>query len=128
LKDGLRATAINYGSVQARNNVTPIKNNSHSKNNIIPKHQIFRFTVRIAHARYKDASLSSTTNHVYNEGWSIGINRNISLDYDELKNALRGSMQAKLLPYFGTMTKPTGKGHWLMAQNHLNTTPARPYL
>jgi hypothetical protein len=113
--------------IAARNGVSTIRTTTGARNTV-PIHQIFRFSVRIAHARYLDASLTGTKYTTYNEGWTVGINRNATVGYDDLKRTLRSSYQAKCIPFFEKMTQPEGTGHWLMAQNHCGKDNFRPYL
>jgi hypothetical protein len=88
---------------------------------------VYKFAVRVAHASYEgDPPMTKWT--VWAEGWTVAITHNSATSFYTLKDTLRSQGQSQFIPYFNTMTRPEGYGHWTLAANHLDAKSPAPQL
>jgi hypothetical protein len=86
--------------------------------------EVFKFLLKIAHARIEQGKDSTYHWIVFSDSYVITLKSDVQVEFRVLKSTFRAQAQKYPISVLRQQTQPQGRGHWGLASNHLN--PDRP--
>ena len=93
-----------------------------------------KFVIRVTYARYlprkalESLSPPAVAWTIYNNTWNYTINNNTPVTFNGLKDVFRERGQAQYIDYLLRITRPEGRGCWIIATNWLITSNPIPQI